>query len=174
MVVEAKPATTAADAVIAELRVTLDAGGGLYAASHALAESMGNAAILRLWKERGGQFLYDMARTHVREQRQTAGMPSGYSGDRTEYKREAIEHVLSSYIGVLAGDKLQYRAMGELDVEGCQGAAANHETQAAGNLRQAEKFREFAAALAPGETLNALDREVLIRIWWGEPAEATA
>src|SRR3989304_4537805 len=115
-----------------------------------------------------------MARTRVREQRQTAGMPSGYSGDRTEYKREAIEHVLASYIGVLDGDKLQYRAMGELDIEGCQGAAANHEGQAAGNLRQAEKFRGFAAAPAPGGTRAAPDREVPIRIGGGEPAEATA
>lgn len=168
MVVETKPATPATDAAIDELRAALDAGGGLYAAAYALADTMGNAAIVRLWKERGGQFLYDMARTRVREQRQTAGMPAGYSGDRAEYKREAIEHVLSSYIGVLDGDKLQFRAMGALDIEGCRGAAANHEAQAAGNVRQAEKFREFAAALKDGETLSNLDREVLIRIWWGE------
>jgi hypothetical protein len=166
MAIETKTSET--DTIISVLRAAMEAGENLYAAAGIHAEGMGNAAILRLWKERGGQFLYDMASRRIKSQRHTAGMPRGYSADPAEYRRDRIEEVLSSYIGVLHGDKLQFRSMGELDIEGCQGAAANHEALAAGNQRQAEKFRELASALKPEEILRDLDREVLVHIWWGE------
>lgn len=166
MVVETKTLET--NTIISALRVEMEAGENLYTAAGTYAEAMGNAAILRLWKERGGQFLYDMASRHIKAQRRIAGMPGGYSGEPAEYRRDRIEEVLSSYIGVLYGDKLQFRSMGELDIEGCRGAAANHESLAVGNQRQAEKFRELASALKPDEILRDLDREILVRIWWGE------
>jgi hypothetical protein len=167
MVVETKQkATPATDAAFAELRAALDGGQGLYTAAHQLAESMDESTILRLWAERGGQFLYGLAQGRIGTERRMAGMPSGYSVEKEDYGRDRRAEVLSSYVGVLQDNHLRLRRMGELDIVGCQGAAANHENLASANTRQAEKFLELAAALEPGQTLGDLDPEVLLRIWF--------